>query len=107
LGASLTHRVEVLRSFVHPGPSIKLAPRDALSLNSRLSVVREEGDFAVIESGGFLWRSHLALLGQREPDFVAVAEQFLGTGLIRWGGRSSLGLGIARPGPARFGRRRP
>jgi hypothetical protein len=91
LGAPVTHRVQVLRSFVYPGPSIKLAPREALSLNSRLSVVREEGDFAVTESGGFLWRSHLALFGQREPDFVAVAEQFLGIPYL-WGGRTSLGL---------------
>jgi cell wall-associated NlpC family hydrolase len=109
LGAPVTHRVQVLRTFVYPGPSIKLAPRDALSLNSRVSVVREEGDFAVTESGGFLWRNHLALLLQHEPDFVAVAEQFIGIPYL-WGGRSSLGLdcsGLVQLALAAAGRAAP
>ena len=35
-----THRVAALRTHVYPGPSIKLAPRMALSLGARATIVR-------------------------------------------------------------------
>ena len=42
-------------------------------------------------TGGFVPARHLAPLGACEPDFVAVAERFLGTPYL-WGGKTSLGL---------------
>jgi cell wall-associated NlpC family hydrolase len=86
-----THRVAALRTHAYRGPSIKLSPRMALSLGARLTIVRRDGDFAVAEDGLHLWARHLAELGSREPDFVAVAERFLETPYL-WGGRTSEGI---------------
>jgi cell wall-associated NlpC family hydrolase len=86
-----THRVAALRTHAYPGPSIKLAPRMALSLGARLTIVGGEGDFAVSADGLHVWLKHLAEAGWREPDYVAVAERFLETPYL-WGGRTSEGI---------------
>jgi cell wall-associated NlpC family hydrolase len=90
-GPAPTHKVTALRTLVFPGPSIKLPPVDALPLGAQLAVVREQESFAVTASGGFVPQRHLAPLATVEPDFVAVAERFLGVPYL-WGGKSSLGL---------------
>jgi cell wall-associated NlpC family hydrolase len=86
-----THRVAALRAHAYPGPSIKLPPSMALSLGALLTVVRQDGDFAVMKDGSHLWARHLAALAFKEPDFVAVAERFLETPYL-WGGRTSEGI---------------
>lgn len=86
-----THRVAALRSFIYPGPSIKLPPLAALSLGAAVTVAAEHGDFAVLADGGHVFGKHLVPLGRTEPDFVAVAERFLGVPYL-WGGKTSLGL---------------
>jgi cell wall-associated NlpC family hydrolase len=93
LGAPLspTHRVAALRTHAYPGPSIKLKPRMALSLGARLTIVRQDGDFAVSEGGLHFWSRHLADARSREPDYVAVAERFLEAPYL-WGGRTSEGI---------------
>lgn len=90
-GPQPTHKVAVLRTLVFPGPSIKLAPVEALSLGCRLAIVREQDAFAITASGGFVPRRHLVPLDAWEPDFVAVAEKFLGVPYL-WGGKTSFGL---------------
>ena len=90
-GPPPTHRVTALRTFIFPGPSIKLPPIAAPSLGAQLSVVRVQERFAVTASGGYVPVRHLARLDFRETDFVAVAERFLGVPYL-WGGKTSLGL---------------
>ncbi len=90
-GAPPTHKVAALRTLVFPGPSIKLPPLEALPLGARLAVARMEPPFAVAAGGGCVPAQHLASLDEKESDFVAVAERFLGAPYL-WGGKTSLGL---------------
>jgi cell wall-associated NlpC family hydrolase len=89
--AAPTHKVTALRTFVFPGPSIKLPPMDALPLGAQVAVASEQDSFAALASGGYVPKNHLAVLGTHEQDFVAVAERFAGTPYL-WGGKSSLGI---------------
>lgn len=90
-GASPTHKVISLRTFVFPVPSIKALPLEALPFGARLVVARSEGGFAVTASGAFVPAVHLAPIGAYETDFVAVAERFVGAPYL-WGGKTMLGL---------------
>jgi cell wall-associated NlpC family hydrolase len=89
--APATHRVAVLRTHLYPGPSIKLPPNFLLPMNARLTIERWSNEFAVTDTSAHIIASHLAPLDEPEPDFVAVAERYLGTPYL-WSGRTSLGL---------------
>jgi hypothetical protein len=93
---SPTHRISALRTFVYPGPSMKLPPLAALSLGAGVAVAGENGDFVVLSefgrfSSGYVFAGHVASQATAEPDFVAVAEGFLNVPYL-WGGKTSLGL---------------
>ena len=91
VGPAATHKVTALRTFVFPGPSIRLPPTETLSFGCRLAVARMDGPFAVTASGGHVTALHLAPMATIETDFVAVAERFLGIPYL-WGGKTSLGV---------------
>lgn len=90
-GVQPTHRVSALRTLVFPGPSIKLPPLAALPFGAAVAVLRTAEPFAVLADGGYVPVRHLAPLASVEPDFVSVAERFLGVPYL-WGGKTALGL---------------
>lgn len=86
-----THRVSVPRTFIYPAANIKLPPLGALPLGAEVAIVEEREGFSVTPELGFIYRKHLAPVGARAPDFVAVAETLLGAPYL-WGGKSVMGV---------------
>jgi cell wall-associated NlpC family hydrolase len=90
-GAAPTHKVVALRTILFPGRSIKAQPVEGLPLGARVAVVGEDGELARLAPGGFVPVRHLAAIDAAAPDFVAVAERFIGAPYL-WGGKTSLGI---------------
>jgi cell wall-associated NlpC family hydrolase len=90
-GPTATHRITALRTLAFPGPDIKLPPLLGLPLGARVAVVKADERFAVTASGLHLPAMHLSALDAVEPDYVTVAERFLGAPYL-WGGKTSFGI---------------
>src|SRR5436309_12943645 len=58
--AAPTHKVSAIRTLAFPAASIKLPPIDALVMGSLVTIVREDGPFAVTREGQYLPTQHLA-----------------------------------------------
>jgi cell wall-associated NlpC family hydrolase len=83
--------VRSLGTFVYPVPDIKSPPIMHLSLNSELCIASADERFMMLKGGGFVVTRHIAERGRRAPDFVELAERFIGTPYL-WGGRTRLGI---------------
>jgi cell wall-associated NlpC family hydrolase len=86
-----THQVSALRTFRYPEANMKRPVLGALSMTSPVRVLRQEGTYSEIASGGWVYSDHLALWGDSESDHVKTALRFLGQP-YRWGGKESVGL---------------
>ena len=90
-GPAVTHRVTVRRTFVYPGPNMKLPPQAVLPFGAGAAITDTRGDFALMRDGGAIFSAHLQEQSTRADDFVAVAEGFLGSPYL-WGGKTPDGL---------------
>lgn len=90
-GPPADHRIVALSTPLLRQASLKTSPIDMLPLNARAKVIGREAKCLQIEGGGFVYEKHIAPLSYRAPDWVAVAERFLGVPYV-WGGRTLAGL---------------
>jgi cell wall-associated NlpC family hydrolase len=86
-----THRVTVPATFIYPSANIKAMPARHVPRNAVLVVKEVDGDFALLASGGYVFRQHIAEVHDRATEFVTVAEQYLHVPYL-WGGKSVLGI---------------
>lgn len=93
--ADATHVVCAPRSFLYPGPDLKLPRSGALSLGSRITVIgfaETRGTrYALLDSGEAVIAAHLTSAVGVAADYVAVAETLLHTPYL-WGGVSGFGI---------------
>lgn len=85
-----THRVAALWALGFKTADIKSPLRLVLPMGARVTG-EMAGDFLVLDSGVHIPIQHVAPVGSREPEFVAIAERFVGTP-YRWGGKTALGI---------------
>lgn len=90
-----THVVSAPRTFLYPGPDMKLPRRAALSLGSAVAVAgwaETRGTrYALLDTGEAIFAGHLAPIDAVAPDYVSIAETLLGTPYL-WGGVSAFGI---------------
>jgi cell wall-associated NlpC family hydrolase len=93
--AEPTHLVAAPRSFLYPGPDLKLSRSGELSMGSAVTVAgyaETRGTrYALLPSGEALVAGHLRPIGEAATDYVAVAETLLYTPYL-WGGVSGFGI---------------
>jgi cell wall-associated NlpC family hydrolase len=92
---STTHIVSAPRTFLYPGPDMKLPVEMSLSIGSRFEVVGKAEargtHYLQLASGAAVIANHAADISSCANDPVAVAEKLLGTPYL-WGGRSGHGI---------------
>jgi cell wall-associated NlpC family hydrolase len=90
-----THIVCVPRTFVYPGPDLRFPRSGQLSMGSTVTVTGSAEtrgtSYAVLPSGEAVIAGHLQPITDHAADYVAMAEQFLGTPYL-WGGVSGFGI---------------
>jgi cell wall-associated NlpC family hydrolase len=94
-GQPPTHVVTVPRTFLYPGPDLKLPRTGELSMGSQVAVTgtaeTRGTEYALLASGEGAIAKHLAPLEETAADYVAVAETLIHTPYL-WGGLSGFGI---------------
>jgi cell wall-associated NlpC family hydrolase len=94
-GDQPTHLVSAPRSFVYPGPDLKLPRAGELSMGSAVAIegyAETRGTrYALLPSGQALIAGHLRPVDEYASDYVAVAETLLNTPYL-WAGVSAFGI---------------
>ncbi len=93
--ALATHLVLAPRTFLYPGPDLKLHRCGYRSIGSRINVTKEVETrgtrYAVLDDGTCIIKRHLIELGDWQSDPVAVAETLLHAPYL-WGGDTGFGI---------------
>jgi cell wall-associated NlpC family hydrolase len=90
-----THRVCVPRTFIYPGPDLKLPAANTLSMGAAFTPAGEEmvrgSRYAILPSGEAIFARHIRPVAECKNNYVEVARKFTRTPYL-WGGASGLGL---------------
>jgi cell wall-associated NlpC family hydrolase len=86
-----THWVRALSTWLYARPDFKSPPSLSLSINAIVRIVAMDAAFARLGDGRFVPTPHIAERDWHAPDFVAVAEGFLGVPYL-WGGKTRAGV---------------
>jgi hypothetical protein len=86
-----THRIAVPSTLLYVKPDVKSNPVQPVHMNSLVSVIRVEGDFARLKDHRFAWAKHLMPVDTHWDDPATVAEAFVNAPYL-WGGKSFAGL---------------
>ena len=93
--AAPTKRVTALSTPLLAAPDVKKGARDMLPMNAKVTLAEDgaEADdrFARLTNGYYVFAGHLGALDTHAPDWVAVAEQFVGVPYL-WGGKTAAGI---------------
>ncbi len=90
-----THRLAALASWIRADDSLKSQSLMPLSIGSLITIDQQANNICrvVMPAGvhGYMPESHIVAIDSVEPDWVSVAESFLGVPYL-WGGRTHSGL---------------
>ncbi|MEM7059685.1 MAG: NlpC/P60 family protein [Pseudomonadota bacterium] len=86
-----THRVTSRTAQIYRTPELKVPPVHFLPFGAQVQVTDTQDRYSAIAPNQWIPTPLLSPLEKPAPDWVAVAESFVGAPYV-WGGRSSLGL---------------